>query len=211
MNRNEFVKKAELYVRGLYKTHASPVLVYHNLDHTKMVVKAALQIGGHYRLNEQENTAVLIAAWFHDTGYLFGCVDEHEEKSAELAASFLEGEKADPVLIKKVRECILGTKIFCCPSSLIAKIVADADLFHLGTSDFPKTNKRVLKEMKLCSGKEYSTEEWLRGALELLEKYEFHTDYCRNFLKEGKLKNIKYLRERLEKYNVKTSRQTNEV
>lgn len=197
-----------MYVRELYKTRQNPTFVYHNLDHTKMVVKAVVQIAGHYRLDEQETMVVQIAAWFHDTGYLFGFFDDHEEKSAELAVSFLEDEKADPVLIKKVRECILGTKIFCRPPSLIAKIVADADLFHLGTPDFPETNKRVLKEMERCSGKKFSTEEWLRGALEMLEKYEFHTDYCQNFLKEGKQRNIKYLREWLEKYSRGTSRQT---
>lgn len=198
MDRNEIVRKAEWHVRGLYQSHFKPEFVYHNLHHVEGVVKAAKQITDHYKLDEREEEAVQIAVWFHDTGYLFGS-NEHEEKSAELAASFLKNEKVHNSLSKKVYECILATKIFKKSPSLIAKIVSDADLFHLGTPDFWESNLRMKEEMELRFGKEIPSDKWHKGALRLLRRHRFETDYCRNLLREGKQKNIDLLREWLEK------------
>jgi len=39
-------------------------LVYHNLNHTREVVKAAQKIGAHSNLSQEEMDIVLIAAWF---------------------------------------------------------------------------------------------------------------------------------------------------
>lgn len=202
MDRNEIIKRAEDHVRKLYKTHGNDIFAYHNLDHTEKVVQAASQIADHYQLSEEELQAVYIAAWFHDTGYLFVFCDEHEEKSAELATVFLKQQNASQKLIKNVSESILATKIFCTPPSLIAKILADADLFHLGTPDFKKTNKKMWVEMKRCFGEKIPAEEWYLGALRLLEKHQFHTEYCQKLLQEGKQENIDFLREWLERNGV---------
>lgn len=196
MDRDEIVIKAEWHVRGLYQAHFKPEFVYHNLDHAKRVVKAARQIADHYQLKEEDASAVFIACWFHDTGYLFDS-NEHEAISAELAISFLEQEKAHSNLIKKVQECIQATKIFCSPPSLIAKIVADADLFHFGTDDFRKNNLLMKHEMELRYGKEIPSDKWQKGALRLLEKHRFFTDYCQKNLHLGKERNIFFLREDL--------------
>lgn len=200
MDRNEIIDMAEAHVREIYEKHPSDVFTYHNLGHVEQVVKAAGQIASHYQLNNQDFRAVQISAWFHDVGYLFvDCYDDHEVKSAEFATSFLVDNQEDSVLIKKVYECILATKIFCDPPSLISKIVADADLFHLGTIDFRKTNQKMWIEIKRCFGKKIPADEWYKKTLKLLEKHRFHTEYCRELLKEGKQENIRYLRERLVK------------
>lgn len=198
MDRNEIVKKTERHVRGLYREHLKPEFVYHNLDHVERVVKAARDISVHYQLSREDLYAVQIAIWFHDTGYFFDSND-HEEKSAEYAVNFLENENAAQTLIKKVKECILATKIFKRSHSLIAKIVSDADLFHLGTPDFWESNLRMKKEMELRFGKEIPTDKWYKGALRLLRRHHFETDYCQALLREGKQKNIDLLCEWLEK------------
>lgn len=198
------MRKVPVHVRELFQAHPSPRLVYHNLGHTEQVVKAAEQIVSHYQLEEQDHVAVYTAVWFHDTGYLFGCRKEHEEKSVEIATAFLEQEKADPDFIGKVRECILATKIPQHPESLIARIVCDADLFHFGTADFRKNNRRIREEVELCHGK-IPADEWRRGALEMLEKHRFQTDYCQNLLQKGKEENINRLRARVEEDQQKAS------
>lgn len=197
MDHNGIVKNAETHVRELYQTHFKPEFVYHNLDHVQSVVKAAGQVAGHYQLEGEDEAAVLIASWFHDTGYLFNSND-HEERSAELAVSFLKQEKAEESLITKVKECILATKIFKKSPSLIAKIVSDADLFHLGTSEFWRSNKRMREEMNRRFGKDISAEKWQRGTLSLLKRHRFETDFCKNRLREGKKENITQLQEWLE-------------
>lgn len=194
MDRNEIINRAESRVRELYKIHLNETFVYHNLEHTELVVRAAKQISNHYNLRRQDYQAVLVAAWFHDVGYLFGCTADHEEKSAEQATKFLKEQTEDLGLIEKVKECIRATKIFSEPSSLIAKIVSDADLFHLGTPHFLTSNKQILEEMKRCFGKTISADEWHRTSLTILEKHRYHTDYCRNLLQKGKQENIDFLK-----------------
>lgn len=199
MDDKEIITKTEKHVREFYEAHPNDdIFVYHNLEHVEKVVEAAAQIAKHYKLNEQENQAVHIAAWFHDVGYLLHQSNGHEEKSAVVATRFLKQEGASPELIEKVREAILATEIFSTPISLVAKIVADADLYNLGTVDFRKTNKKMWVEMKRCFGEKIPTREWFQSALELLEKHQYHTDYCRNLLREGKQENINFLREWLE-------------
>ncbi len=200
MDHKEIIIQSEIHVRELFDAHPNDIFAYHNIEHTERVVKAAGQIADHYQLNELEIQSVQISAWFHDVGYLFVLCDGHEEKSVELATAFLKKENASSELIKNVSESIMATKIFCTPPSLIAKIVADADLFHLGTSDFRKTNKKMWVEMKRCFGEKIPADEWQKGALKLLEKHRYHTEYCRNLLWEGKKKNMKYLREQLESF-----------
>jgi predicted metal-dependent HD superfamily phosphohydrolase len=199
MDHKEIINKAERQVRELYETHQDDIFVYHDLEHVEKVVEAADQISNHYKLNEQEIQAVHIAAWFHDVGYLLYHSNGHEEKSAVVATNFLKQEDASPDLIEEVKEAILATEIFSTPTSLVAKIVADADLFNLGTPDFRKTNKKLWVEMKRCYGEKIPTREWFQSALELLEKHQYHTDYCRKLLHKGKQQNINFLREWLEK------------
>lgn len=196
MDQSELVRKAEIYVRQLYDENLRPVFVYHNLEHIENMVKAATKIADHYPLKEEDQAAVHIAAWFHDSGYLF-VKKEHEEKSAELAELYLIEEKVDQTLIEKVRECILATKIFSVPTSPIAKIVADADLFHLGTNEFWRNNLKMREEMELRFSKKISAVRWQKGTLKLMEQHHFHTDYCQNFLQKGKEENIRLLRMRL--------------
>lgn len=199
MEHKDIISKTEEHVRKLYEAHSNDIFVYHNLEHIEKVVKAANRIGNHYKLSGLEIQAVQIAAWFHDVGYLSFHSNGHELRSAVLAAKFLKRQNADLELIEKVKEAILATEIFSPPTSLIGKIVADADLFNLGTPDFRKTNKKMWVEMKRCYGKKIPAREWYQSALELLEKHQYHTEYCQNLLEKGKQENIDFLKEWLKK------------
>lgn len=204
MNRKDIVIRAEKHVRELFQTHFKPEFVYHNLDHTERVVKAARQITGHYQMDVEDASAVFIAAWFHDTGYLLSS-HEHEEISAELATTFLEGERAEESLIGRVEQCILATKIFKRSRSLTAKIVSDSDLFHLGTSEFWKSNSLMKQEMELRYKNKIPDERWNKGALRLLKRHQFETDYCRKLLQRGKETNINKLQKWLDHHYTKAS------
>jgi len=137
------MEKAAVHVRALYAANPRTDLPYHSQAHTEDVVLAAEQIADHYQLNETDYAAVCVAAWFHDSGYLYGLTTGHEEKGAELAAAFLEQEGAGTELIAEVKECILATKLPQQPSSLIGSSMCDADLFHFGTPKFKENNKLV--------------------------------------------------------------------
>lgn len=195
--KTELLNKVESHIRELF--NASTVeLNYHNLDHTKGVVAAASSIAEHYTLAPDDLEALMIAAWFHDIGYLFGVTKGHEERGVEDAKAFLTKEGAKPELFEKVSECILATKLPQSPKSLISKIICDADLYHFGTDNFIENNKKMRKEVEARIGEKISAEPWLLSTLELLKKHEYKTDYCIELLSKKKEKNIKELQDKME-------------
>ena len=100
-NDRQIVKQAEEKIVELYDTVPHENLLYHTIGHTKKVVDRANEIAAHYELSERDITVLNIAAWFHDIGYLFTDPANHEEKSAELLASFLQPLYTDNEFINK--------------------------------------------------------------------------------------------------------------
>jgi predicted metal-dependent HD superfamily phosphohydrolase len=191
------------YVTSFFHTHANDKLVYHNLVHTENVVNAAIEIANHYRLNDQDYFVVVTAAWFHDIGY-YTEPARHEEKGAEEAAVFLTRKGVDPTTVETVANCIRATRLPQSPQSLVEKIVADADLFHLGTAKFAELNKIIRKEFVELHNIDISKDEWRKRTIRLLESHQYHTDYCRLLLNDTKAKH-------LEKLKAKTAEKEPEV
>jgi hypothetical protein len=139
--------------------------------------------------------AVYIAAWFHDTGYLFTSPAGHEEKSVEQMKSFMEKNLPDGELIQTIQACIMATKMGAEPSTPLQQILCDADTYHLGTKDFKKTNKQVRKELE--AEIDISKTEWNVKTLEFLEHHKYYTSYCIDLLSKGKQENIETLRRKI--------------
>lgn len=201
MNSTILISKAGEQVQALFAAHGKENMYYHNLQHTKNVVAAAEKIAVHYQLEQEDYAALIIAAWFHDAGYLFAGYETHEEKSVELAASFLREVNGSDTLRDKVAACIRATKLPQSPGTLIEKIICDADLFHFGTLEFKTINKLVRKEIPSITGKKIGNKAWNRKALSLLEQHQFHTGYCIKRLQKGKAENIAWLKKKLEADN----------
>ncbi|MGC4101513.1 Pycsar system effector family protein [Ferruginibacter sp.] len=190
MNFNELTGKVELYVKQLANSDNSGVLHYHNMEHTKMVVAAARQIGDHYQLNERDFFVVVTAAWFHDIAYCKGIRQQHEEKGAELARTFLAENNAPDDIISAVGNCILATKIPQVANNLLEMIICDADMFHLGTDDFSERNKLMRKEMEAVLHKDLDKGEWRTGTIQLMQQHHYFTDYCQLLLNDKKQQNL---------------------
>jgi predicted metal-dependent HD superfamily phosphohydrolase len=201
MDSNIIYKKVENHVIELYENNHNPDLLYHNLKHTKAVVNRTKEIAGHYDLSEKEMLIVYVAAWFHDTGYLFTEPAMHEEKSAELMRDFITEYKKDESIINEIETCILATKPSRQPANLLQEIIKDADTYHLGTKEFKETNKLVMAELKLTHpafDKKAATEK----ALELLSAHKFYTSYAQKLLTDYKMKNINKLKKKLAQANL---------
>jgi len=197
MDANNFYKKVEQYVTGLFNDNNKPELVFHNLEHTRAVVQRTKEIAGHYYLSEKDMLAVFAAAWFHDTGYLFTDPAQHEEKSAELMTAFMKEQAIDEETTHKIEACILATKPPCMPDGLLQQILCDADTYHLGTKEFKDTNKRVWEEFTK-SGLLLSENEWAVRTNELLNAHRFYTKYCKDLLDKRKQKNMKKLNKKID-------------
>jgi predicted metal-dependent HD superfamily phosphohydrolase len=206
-NFDGLLKETEAYITTLFNQHYQPKYVYHNLEHTQTVVNRVEEITAHYELSEKDKAALLVAAWFHDIGYLFADPSKHEEKGAELMASFLQPLYKDDEFINKTSSLILITKFPPSPQSLQEMIICDADTYHFGLKDFRKTNKANKQELILC---DMNTRvlNWEKNTLKLLLKHQFYTTYCKELLQRGKEKNIKYFRKKVEKNLQENSSET---
>ncbi|KAA2245780.1 HDIG domain-containing protein [Chitinophaga agrisoli] len=199
MQIGPIIEAAGQYVKTQYQQHPHPNLVYHNLLHTQQVVQAAEQIAAHYRLQEQDQLVVLVAAWFHDMGYLQGPPQQHEENGAAMARSFLHSQQAPDAVQQQVVSCIMATKMPQAPQNLLEEIVCDADLFHLGSKHYKERSKLMRQEAETVSGNEISSVAWTEKNLVFLEGHQYFTDYCRVLLKQQKDENIAWLKRKLEK------------
>jgi predicted metal-dependent HD superfamily phosphohydrolase len=196
MNYPELLRQIREYALAYYKTHADDKLIYHDKGHTEDMVNAAMQIGNHYQLNDHDFFIVQAAAWFHDLGYMVD-IAHHEAQSAILAENFLQKHNANDEDIDAIKGCILATQMPQKPVTLLDKIICDADLFHLGTDDFFKKDKQLLKEINALYNKDLGKLEWRRKSLQFLEEHRYHTDYCQLLLNSGKEANIQTLKNKI--------------
>ena len=128
---NETVANARIFITGYFQQHLSKDYCYHDLFHTCTVVNAVNLFCSSSSVSKAEQKLLLIAAWFHDAGYVKGEKD-HELESARIAAEFLEQQGIDETEIAAVKQCILATKYPQKPTNQLEAIICDADLFHLG-------------------------------------------------------------------------------
>jgi len=197
MRTLELVYKTSAHIRQLYNANPRPEFTYHNLAHVEEVVWRAGYIAGNYALPETDFLALILAAWFHDAGYLFTSQECHEEKSAEMAAEFLQKEAVPEELISKIQDTIKATKMPQQPATQIEKILCDADLFHLGTDGFENIDQQVKKETELRINQLISETVWRDITLKLMELHRYHTDFCQNLLQPGKKENLEKLRRQI--------------
>ena len=197
MDANNLYKKTEQYVKGLFNDNNKPELLFHNLDHTLSVVARTKEIAGHYYLSENDMLVVYVAAWFHDTGYLFTDAAHHEEKSVEVMREFMKMYPADDTLTGAISDCIIATKQPRQHDTLLKEIICDADTYHFGTGEFKETNKKVFGEFN-ATGTTVTKEVWDKTTIELLKHHEFYTKYCKDLLEKRKKKNMKKLKKKPE-------------
>jgi len=189
--------QVEQYVRNYFATHTDGRLFFHNLQHTQDVVRAAIQLGDHYQLNEYDYAVLVTAAWFHDVGYFTDAM-RHEEIGAGLVTDFLkQNGAADPAFIAAVVNCILATKMPQSPKNLIEQILCDADLFHLGTEAFSDKNNALRKEKEAFKGDKIGKSAWREGNIKFMADHHYFTDYARLLLDDEKEKHISKMREKV--------------
>ena len=197
MDYHKIEKRIEDYVTGLFDQMHTPALVFHNLDHTKSVVKHSREIANHYDIVEKEYLILMAAAWFHDTGHLFTEPSKHEEMSCNVMEKFMKDFVDEPI-IASIHGCIIATRFPRQPKNLLEEIICDADTYNFGTKDFKVTNQKAFEEAKLRN-KDTNPEKFTSDTIHLLKNHTFFTTYCKELLDERKNKNLKKLERKMEK------------
>ncbi|MEO7523177.1 MAG: Pycsar system effector family protein [Ferruginibacter sp.] len=199
MDATSIIIELEQHVTTLFKTYQSPKLLFHNLQHTENVVSKTKEIARHYELGEHEMLILVIAAWFHDTGYLFSPPAEHEEKSVEIMKLFAREKQVPFDIVNEVSGCIMATKAPRHPAGILQEILCDADTFNLGTTDFKRTNEIVFQEFQNASDVALSRKAFDEGALIMLKQHKFYTGFCKEQLTGVKKENMKKIKKKIKK------------
>lgn len=199
MQHQNIYKKTEQYVTGLFEDKQPLNLIFHNLNHTKSVVNRANEIAGHYQLSEKDMLIIYLAAWFHDTGYLFGGHKGHEERGVEKMREFVEKFELSAETTDAIAGCIIATRYPRNPTGLLQEIICDADTYHFGTKEFKRTNKLMFKEYQSIESVPSTKKDFNTSALAMLENHHFYTSYCIATLEEQKKINMKKLKKQSEK------------
>ncbi len=190
---SDIIDKTERFSTDLLAHKLNHNYLYHNLTHTKRVVKSVEELVDFYKLKGNEKEVLLLAAWLHDIGYIQGS-EHHEENSCSLAKNFLKQQNYDPVRTQQVSNCIMATKFNHEPQSLSEKIIRDADASHLGRKSFIQTSDMLREELSLLGLASYTPKEWREENIKLFRsEHQFYTDYAQENWQPGKDKNLRQL------------------
>ena len=194
--QEQLLSAARNYVTEFYTHKVDPGFVFHNLDHTEDVAQACSQIADHFQLEDAERFILILAAWFHDTGYSLGSASGHEEESIRIASGFLRDHHVDEEVIQKVGSCIQATRMPQSPVNQVEKILCDADLFHLATEDFKARNQLLKQEQETLLGHKIDKKEWRKNNIEFLSNHKYFTEYGKEVLEPKKYENLLLLQKK---------------
>jgi len=210
---NDHLNKIENFVFNLFKDNLSFDYTYHNFMHTVMVVEALKKLIVHYNLDENEMQNLLIAAWFHDTGYTVS-LEQHENHSAEIAENYLLNNQISVQNIKEIKKLIVSTDITKTPENLAEYLMRDADSFHLGHPDYSKFAELLRTEIKKVYQKEFSDFEWHQeNRTFFLKHHRYYSSAAKSLWQnqkdlnlisiQNKINEIEQIGESLNKYELK--------
>lgn len=184
--------KAASLVRQHFEKNVPATLYFHDLHHTLQVVDASRQMAAALHLPEEDRLALLLAAWFHDTGYSMQ-YEGHEAASVEIARKFCGEQGLAATLIDKMSSCILATSMPQSPANPIEQIICDADMAHLGSVHYPEESKLLRKEINTVFNKDISKKAWRRTNIRFLQEHRYFTEYARTHFEPVKQAHLKAL------------------
>ncbi|AHJ99394.1 Pycsar system effector family protein [Hymenobacter swuensis] len=205
----EIVKNAKAYVLALLEEKLPAQLVYHSPKHTTAVVKEARALSEAAGLSEADQEAVVLAAWFHDTGYL-DTYDGHEFRSAELAGEWLTQQGYPAERTELVQTLIKATHRDATRETELEQLLVDADMSGMGRDDFFANAELLRAEWETSLGKTYSNTEWAENQLAFLLAGKYYTKAAKDRYQDQHKDNIKEQRKLLKKTEKKKKKKTEE-
>jgi len=119
---NSLLSAASKHVSAIFSDKVPKDFIFHSYEHTSEVVLHSELIASTFSLNEDDHLALILAAWFHDTGYSSGVAKYHETESQRIATEFLQDHNVSEDIIAKVNNCIIATRMPQSPTNTIEQI-----------------------------------------------------------------------------------------
>jgi len=186
------IEEVKDYILGLLNEKLDSQLYYHNIDHTLDVYNNALIFTEKEKLSFEEQSLVLTAALFHDSGMLKS-YDHHEDASAEIAKLTLPDFDYSKEEIRGICKIILASKPDVNPETICEKILKDADLNYLGRKDYFIIAQKLRLEWDIKNINTFSLKEWYEFQINYLKNHKFYTKSAIELREEQKIKNLKQI------------------
>lgn len=196
-DQNQLLEEAEIFVSKLFDEKLDSNFLYHNFEHTKNVVNGIETLCKAEKIDLQTATILVLAGWFHDTGYVHG-LKNHEEQSVIIALEFMKSKNLSPDTQERVSSLIMATTFNYEPKNLLERIMKDADNAHLASENYPSTLELLRKEWGYSINKNYCNTDWFVLNIDFLKNHKYYTQYAQQNWQTIKEKNIKVIEGKLQ-------------
>lgn len=166
-------------------------LRYHSVHHTQEVFNCCSTRASIEKLPEKSRDSLLLAALFHDTGFLYQSY-QHEKRSCEIVEEVLAKLQFPLSEIQYIQQLILSTQLPQSPFDLPSSILCDCDLHYLGTSKYQEYSDALRFELEMRNGP-MDELDWINLQINFLENHLYHTPWAQQELNKGKQKVLKKL------------------
>lgn len=181
--------EAQSLVEGHFEANLGRSFRFHSAEHTREVVAAVKQIADFEGVDGQLRKLLVLAAWFHDTGYTETYVG-HEEEGCKMAGEFMQKHGLGDLEIKKVKAFIMATKFGYEPKTAAEEIIRDADSYHLSRPHYFDYLQNLREEWQARLKLEYIDLEWIRMNIQFLKNHHYFTRFAKENLSAGKMENL---------------------
>ena len=177
------------------ETELPETLYYHGHHHTVDVMNSVRVIGASEGLSSEEMALLLVAAAYHDCGFL-NQYQNHEEESCKIAREALHQFGFDEASRVKICDMIMATKVPQHPKCKLADVLCDADLDYLGTDRFKLIGNQLYDE--LIARKAISDRKtWDYIQVKFLTEHQYYTRFSKENRQPTKELHIQGLKEKL--------------
>lgn len=175
----ERLQSAESYVQSCFERYLPKGFYYHNWEHTQGVVRLCEQLAQHQSTEQLET--LLLAAWFHDLGYL-SSLEAHEAHSITWWRAYAAPLSFSSNQIREVGRCIGATKLGTAAANELAAQLADADLaYSVADAAFETRGTALRKEWAALFNRTYSDAAWDKLQADFLQQAAFQSTQGKHY------------------------------
>lgn len=191
-------KKAEQFIIKMLQDNLPEGLFYHGLHHTLDVCNAAEQLALLEGVEGEDLHVLKTAALFHDSGFT-KVYEKNEPYGCELAKEILPQFGYSDKQIHLVELLIMATQVPQRASTLLEKLICDADLDYLGRDDF-ETIANNLKRELYSFDKIKNDKQWDEIQVSFLQQHKYFTPAAIKLRQAKKDQNLEVVKQRLASY-----------
>jgi predicted metal-dependent HD superfamily phosphohydrolase len=181
----------KIFILNKLKNELEASLHYHNVGHTIHVLDQCNALSAELGIKGERLILLCTAALLHDVGYIWTRV-QHEQRSVEFAKSELPNWGYNSEQIGQISNMILATRIPQFAQTELERIICDADLSYLGTSDFFAKGDDLFYEFLEASIVK-TKDDWNKMQVSFLKAHTYHTQIAKDKFEATKQLHLKQL------------------